>query len=155
MKRLVVIVALLAICFAASAQTGIYKKYAKRSKVQAYCVEHYPITDDYSDFVTMLQTVDSTVYKTLRKELKSLPLTPKKDILRASMDIMINPSKTPGHKLDNKSKSLEISVADGLPGDDGYYMFFFPSDRMIVLAFLVKNTKEQIDLTMHMLASEF
>ena len=155
MKRIVIIIALLAATIAANAQTGIYNRYANRPNVQAYCVERYPLGDDYTASVTMLQTVDSTVYKTLRKELKTLPYTPTRDIVRASMNIMINPSKTPGTKMTDKNKSLEISVADGLPGDDGYYMFFFPSDRMIVLAFLVKDTDEQIALTMRMLASEF
>ena len=155
MKRIVIIIALLAISIAANAQTGIYKKYEKRPNVQAYCVERYPLGDGYTASVTMLQTVDTTVYKALRKELQAMPFTPTREILRASLDIMINPAKEPGHKLTDKSKSLEISTADGLPGDDGYYMFFFPSDRMIVLAFLVKDTKEQIEITMRMLATEF
>lgn len=155
MKRIVILMALLAVGIVANAQTGLYKKYAKYPGVQAYCVERYPLGDDYTAFVTMLQTVDSNIYKTLRKELQALPYTPTKEILRASLDIMINPAKEPGHKLTDKSKSLEISVADGLPGDKGYYMFFFPSDRMIVLAFLVKNTEEQTEITMRMLATEF
>ena len=155
MKRIVVIIALLTATLAAGAQTGLYKKYANRPNVQAYCVERYPLGNDYTAFVTMLQTVDSNVYKTLCKELKALPYTPTREIVRASMDIMVNPSKTPGAKMTDKSKSLKISVADGLPGDNGYYMFFYPSDRMIVLAFLVKDTKEQIEITMRMLATEF
>jgi len=155
MKRIIVIMALLAATLAAGAQTGLYKKYANRPNVQAYCVERYPLGDDYTAFVTMLQTVDSTVYKTLRKELKTLPYTPTREKVRASMVIMVNPAKEPGHKLTDKSKSLEVSVAEGLPGDNGYYIFFFPSDRMIVLAFLVKDTKEQIEITMRMLATEF
>ncbi len=155
MKRIVIIIALLAVDIVANAQTGLYKKYANRPNVQAYCVERYPLGDDYTAYVTMLQTVDSNIYKTLRKELQALPYTPTKEIVRASLDIMINPAKEPGHKLTDKSKSLEISVADGLPGDKGYYMFFFPSDRMIILAFLVKNTEEQMEITMRMLATEF
>ena len=155
MKRIIVIMALLTATLTAAAQTALYKKYASRPNVQAYCVERYPLGDDYTAFVTMLQTVDSNIYKTLRKELQALPYTPTREIVRASLNIMINPAKEPGHKLTDKSKSLEISVADGLPGDNGYYMFFFPSDRMIVLAFLVKNTKEQMEITMRMLATEF
>lgn len=155
MKRIAVLIALLATGIVASAQTGLYKKYANRQHVQTYCVERYPLGDDYTALVTMIQTMDSAVYKNLRKELQALPFTPRKDILRASMNIMINPAKEPGHKLTDKSKSLEISVADGLPGDNGYYMLFFPSDRMIVLAFLVKDTEEQLAITMRMLATEF
>ena len=156
MKRIVIIIALLAISIVANAQTGIYKKYEKRPNVQAYCVERYPLGDGYTTSVTMLQTVDTTVYKALRKELQAMSFTPRKDALGVSLDIMNLTSDTPKEKKNTKSKkSIEISVADGLPGDKGFYMFFFPSDRMIVLAFLVKDTKEQIEITRRMLDAEF
>lgn len=157
MKRIVIIIALLAIGIVANAQMGIYKKYEKRPGVQAYCVERYPLGDGYTASVTMLQTVDTTVYKTLRKELQAMPFTPTREILQASLVITKeHPSEKPSKtKTTDRKKSLEISTADGLPGDKGFYMFFFPSDRMIVLAFLVKDTKEQIEITRRMLDTEF
>ena len=156
MKRIIVIMALLTATLAAAAQTALYKKYANRPNVQTYCVERYPLGDDYTAFVTMIQTVDTTVYQTIRKELHAMSFTPRKDALGVSLDIMNHVSETPREKKNTKSKkSIEITVADGLPGDDGFYMFFFPSDRMIVLAFLVKDTMEQMEITRRMLATEF
>ena len=48
-----------------------------------------------------------------------------------------------------------IFAADGLPGDKGYYAIYCPSDRMVVLAFLVTSDDEALKVAGHMMSSEF
>ena len=52
MKRIMVIIALLAISIVANAQTALYKHYANRQGIKAYCVERYPLSS--GDIVTVM-----------------------------------------------------------------------------------------------------
>ncbi len=158
MKRTLIIAALLAACMAAGAQTGIYKHFAKHPGVRAYCVERYPMAVGDTICVTLLEASDSTSYKALRKELKSLPFTPRKDYnlylpftssLEDSLRMTTHPSAT------GQKKSLEGFTVDGLEGDDGYYMIYCPSDRYVLLAFLCRGVGDLIKVGFHMLATEF
>ena len=157
MKHTVLTLVLLAGFWSAGAQTAIYKHFADRPKVHAYCVERYPLYEGETVSVTLLTTADSSVYRSLRKELNAMKYTPHNPQL-------INPddySPSPKHgypakkpNLDTK-KSLEIHTADALPGDKGWYIIFAPSDRMAFLIFLVGDEKEELSIIRHVTFTEF
>jgi hypothetical protein len=158
MKRTAFFIGIMLFSFAASAQTGIYKHFAKRPGVRAYCVERYPLASGDSICVTLLEVDDSLTYKALRKELKSLPFTPRKNYnlyvplvseLEDSLQTSIKPRDT------KSKKSLEGFTADGLDGDKGFYMIYMPSDRYVILAFLCRGLDDLIKVNLHMLATEF
>lgn len=171
MKRTILFAMLLAMSFGASAQTGLYKRYAHRPGVQAYCVERYPLSSGDSVCVTLLQTDDSAVYQALRRELHKLPFTTK----RLHIDGTISIVSTDTTKQDipegvmrqmkqmrdsveqswSERKHLVIFNADGLPGDKGYYAIYCPSDRMVFLAFLVTGDAEALKVAGHMMDVEF
>lgn len=172
MKQTVLFVGLILITLAASAQTGLYKRYATREGVQAYCVERYPLSCGDSVCVTLLQTDDSTVYRTLCRELHEMPYTTKRlhidgTIRYESDDIASHPEIPDGtmQQMKQKADSLQrywrehkhmvVFNADGLPGDKGYYAVYCPSDRMVVLAFLVDGDAESLKVAGHMISSEF
>ena len=79
MKRALLLISIMFVCFAANSQTGIYKHFVNRTNVRAYCVECYPLAIGDTVCVTLLEVDDSLTYKALRKELKSLPFTPRND----------------------------------------------------------------------------
>ena len=171
MKRILLLF-LLAATLSASAQTGLYKRYASRQNVQAYCVERYPLASGDSVCVTLLQTDDSAVYRTLCRELHELPFTPKRlhinGTIRLEADNLDSHPKIPDEALrqmKQKADSLEqhfrerkhlVSFCvDGLPGDRGHYAIYCPSDRMVVLAFLVDGDAESLKVAGHMISTEF
>ena len=170
MKRTLLLF-LLAATLSASAQTGLYKRYASRQNVQAYCVERYPLSSGDSVCVTLLQTDDSTVYRTLLRELHKMPYTTKRFHIDGTIHITSSDTTKPvipkgvmqqmKQKADSlalhwrEHKHLVIFDADGLPGDKGYYAIYCPSDRMVVLAFLVTSDDEALKVADHMMSSEF
>lgn len=170
MKRILLLF-LLAATLSASAQTGLYKRYASRQNVQAYCVERYPLSIGDSVCVTLLQTDDSTVYRTLLRELHEMPFTAKRLHIDGSIRYEPSDNDLPpmlpevAQQMKQKSDSLAlhwrehkhlvIFAADGLPGDKGYYAIYCPSDRMVVLAFLVTSDDEALKVAGHMMSSEF
>lgn len=158
MKRILLLISIMLLCFAANSQTGIYKHYANRTNVRAYCVERYPLAIGDTLCVTLLEVDDSLTYKALRKELKSLPFTPRKNYnlyvplvseIEDSLQTSIKPRDT------KSKKSLEGFTADGLDGDKGFYMIYMPSDRYVILAFLCRGLDDLIKVNLHMLAAEF
>ena len=158
MKRMIFLVALMACGLAACGQTGIYKHFAKRPNVRVYCVERDPLAVGDTACVTLLEANDSVTYKALRKELRAMPFTPRKNYnlyvpfvnpLEDSLRATVKPQHS-----DRKS-SLEGFTLDGIDGDDGYYMVYCPSDRYVILAFLCKGIDDQIKVMFHMLATEF
>ncbi|MBQ8703734.1 MAG: hypothetical protein IJ524_05115 [Bacteroidales bacterium] len=170
MKRTLSLVLLLLSTVTINAQTGLYKRYATRPDVQAYCVERYPLNCGDSVCVTLLQTDDSAVYRTLLRELHDLPYAPKR--LRMNGTIRTTPSDSTTQKMPEdmaqqikqkadstamlwrERKHLVIFNADGLPGDKGYYAIYYPSDRMVVLAFLVTSDEEALKIAGHMTSTE-
>lgn len=170
MKRILLLF-LLAATLSASAQTGLYKRYASRQNLQAYCVERYPLSSGDNICVTLLQTDDSIVYRTLLRELHEMPYTTKRLHIDGTIHITSSDSTQPDipngvmqqmkQKADslaqhwNEHKHLVIFAADGLPGDKGYYAIYCPSDRMVVLAFLVTSDEEALKVAGHMMSSEF
>ena len=153
------------------AQTGLYKRYASRPGVQAYCVERYPLSGGDSACVTLLQTDDSAVYRTLYRELLVLPYTTTRPHVDGTISIesddLASHPKIPDEALrqmKQKADSLEqhwrerkhlvVFNADGLPGDRGHYAIYCPSDRMVVLAFLVDGDAESLKVAGHMIATE-
>ncbi len=169
MKRTIVLL-LLASTISAAAQTGLYKRFATRESVQAYCVERFPLNSGDSVCVTLLQTDDSTVYRTLLKELHNLPYSAKRPHIDGSICITTSDSTKPDipegvmqqmrKKADSlavqwrEHKHLVIFNADGLPGDKGYYTIYCPSDRMVVLAFLVTSDTDARKIAGHMISNE-
>lgn len=161
MKRLLLIALLLTAAIAASAQSAIYNRFANRSKVQAYCVEHYRLLSGDTVSVTLLTTGDSAVYRSLRKELFALPHTPRQGATRAVANDNTLPPGITREQADsaaraiNQHKHLILHAANALPGDDGWYHIYYPSDRMVILIFLVHNEKEQKAVIGHMTYTEF
>ena len=158
MKRMIFLVALMACGLAACGQTGIYKHFAKRPNVRVYCVERYPLAVGDTACVTLLEANDSVTYKALRKELRAMPFTPRKNYnlyvpfvnpLEDSLRATVKPQHS------DRKNSLEGFTLDGIDGDDGYYMVYCPSDRYVILAFLCKGIDDQIKVMFHMLATEF
>lgn len=170
MKRTVIIMTMLVFTLAASAQTGLYKRYADRPGVQAYCVERYPLYSGDSVCVTLLQTDDSTVYRTLLRELHKLPYTVKRPRVDGTISISSSDTTKPDipdgvmRRMKQQADSLQrqwrdhkhlvIFNADGLSGDKGYYAIYCPSDRMVVLAFLVIGDDEALKIAQHMTYTE-
>ena len=172
MKQTLLLLAFVALSLALQAQTGLYKRYASRPGVQAYCVERYPLSGGDSACVTLLQTDDSAVYRTLCRELHALPYTttrPHVDgtISIESDDLDSHPTipdeamQQMKQKADSlqrywrEHKHLVVFNADGLPGDRGHYTIYCPSDRMVVLAFLVGSDAESLKVAGHMMSTEF
>ena len=52
-------------------------------------------------------------------------------------------------------KHLVVFNVDGLPGDRGHYAIYCPSDRMVILAFLVASDAESLKVAAHMMSTEF
>lgn len=170
MKRIFLVLTLVVLSAAIQAQTGLYKRYASRPGVQVYCVERYPMIGGDSVCVTLLQTDDSTVYRTLLRELHKMPYTTKRLHIDGTIHITSSDSTKPvipkgvmqqmKQKADSlamqwhERKHLVIFNADGLPGDKGYYAIYCPSDRMVVLAFLICSDDEALKVAGHMMSSE-
>jgi len=162
MKRIVFIALLLATAIAASGQTALYKHFANRPGVQAYCVERYPLTSGDSVCVTLLQTDDTAVYRSLISELRKLPYSPRRKSTKGTVS-QIKPQEQSATssladsvaRIVKERKHLVIFNADGLPGDRGYYTIYCPSDRMVVLAFMIRDEKEARKISKHMMATEF
>jgi hypothetical protein len=73
------------------AQTGLYKHFANRPGVKAYCVERYPLAEGDTACVTLLQVDDSATYKALRKEILDLKKQLYHEKMRADFyDTMVN-----------------------------------------------------------------
>lgn len=159
MKRTLLLF-LLAATLTTTAQTGLYKRYADRSGVQAYCVERYPLSGGDSACVTLLQTDDSTVYRTLLEELHKLPYAPKetrrksKETSSSLSESMTKEELEATASRWREYKHLIAFNVDGLAGDKGYYAIYCPSDRMVVLAFLVADRTESLKITGHMISTE-
>lgn len=136
------------------AQTAIYKHFANRPQLYAYCMERYPLTDADTANVTLLNTGDSTIYQVVIAELKALPFSPnKKNMLRPEGIMSATTGKEKPHA--GAKKSLEIWTADAMTGDNGWYIICTPSDRMTVLIFLVKSTEEMLSVLQDVIHSEF
>lgn len=158
MKRTAFFIGIMLFSFAASAQTGIYKHFAKRPGVRAYCVERYPLASGDSICVTLLEVDDSTTYHSLIKEMKTLPFTPRKNY-NLTLPMPSKEGNRPKVDKPNKGqeakKSLEGFTVDGLEGDKGFYMIYTPSDRYVILAFLCRGLTDLMYVNIHILATEF
>lgn len=172
MKRALFLLFIIA-TLSAGAQTALYKRYANRQGIKAYCVERYPLNSGDSVCVTLLQTDDSALYRTLLRELHEMPYsaksakrlhidgtihltssdTTKPDIPEGVMQQMKQKADSL-HRHWRDYKNLVIFNADGLPGDRGYYAIYCPSDRMVVLAFLITGDDEALKVAGHMTYTE-
>lgn len=142
------------------AQTGLYKHFANRPGVKAYCVERYPLAEGDTACVTLLQVEDSATYKALRKEMKAMPWTPTKTRLDVTLTIPLIqkdlPERDPKRAKSDPKKSIEGFTIDGLAGDgDNYYYVCCPSDRLVYLAFLMHDGWDFVRVFHHLLITEF
>lgn len=181
MKRIIIIIAMLVATLAAGAQTALYKQYANRQGIKAYCVEHYPLSSGDIVTVTFFEAENKEAYDSLRRELIHLTYTPRR--WSGEGEVEYNPSprrqqlreKTEKKRaeIEKKKREKEIHVdsvlcatgfrhkhlvifnADALPGDRGYYAIYCPSDRMVILAFHVTNDDEARKISTHMMATEY
>lgn len=149
MKRTIIFIGIMLLCLSVHSQTALYKKYADCQWIQAYCVERYPLAVGDSVTVTFFEVEDTLTYQSLYNELKSMPYSPR---FGKFMQLNVNQD---GKETDSERKYLNVFNIDALPGDEGYYTIYSPSDRMVILAFLCRNTDEQIKVTLHMMATEF
>lgn len=162
MKRCAILALMLATAIVANGQTALYKRFADRPGVQAYCVDRYPLKSGDSVCVTLLQTDDSAVYRAMIAELHRLPYSPRRKSIEGTVSQVPSQEQSATSSLADsvarivkERKHLVIFNADGLPGDRGYYTIYCPSDRMVVLAFMIRDEKEAWKISMHMMATEF
>ena len=162
MKRCVILALMLATAIVANGQTALYKRFADRPGVQAYCVDRYPLKSGDSVCVTLLQTDDSAVYRAMIAELHRLPYSPRRKSIEGTVSQVPSQEQSATSSLADsvarivkERKHLVIFNADGLPGDRGYYTIYCPSDRMVVLAFMIRDEKDAWNISMHMMATEF
>ena len=142
------------------AQTGLYKHFASRPGVKAYCVERYPLAEGDTACVTLLQVEDSATYKALRKEMKAMPWTPTKVKLYGTLSTPLIhkdlSERDPKRAKSDPKKSMEGFTIDGLEGDgDNYYYVCCPSDRLVYLAFLLHDGWDFVRVFRHLLITEF
>ena len=152
MKHLALFILLLVISMSANAQTGLYKRFASHPGVKAYCVEKFPLAEADTACVTLLEAEDSATYTALRKDLNSLPWTPTKKRLEPTLKMPFTTQNLPKNAA---LKSFEAFTIDGLKDDQGYYFICCPSDRMVFLAFLLRNESEYARVIRHVLITEF
>ncbi len=149
MRRTFFFVSIMLLCLAANSQTALYKKYAKQPGIRAYCVERYPLAVGDSVTVTFFETEDTMAFQSLYKQLKDMPYSPR---FGKFMRLNVNQDR---NETESERKYLNIFNVDALSGDKGYYTIYYPSDRMVMLAFHCKDTDEQIKVAMHMLVTEY
>lgn len=158
MKRVVLLIAMITPWFVSTAQTGLYKRYASRPGVQAYCVERYPLSNGDSVCVTLLQTDDSAVYRTIRRELHDLPYASRNKTAVSNEASKSLPAGMTQEDVENAArkwrerKHLIVFNADGFSDDKGYYAIYCPSDRMVILAFLITGDDVALKVAGHMLS---
>ena len=70
MKRTIILIGVMLICLSAHSQTALYKKYADRQGIRAYCVDRYPLAVGDSVTVTFFEVEDTLTYQSLYNELK-------------------------------------------------------------------------------------
>lgn len=180
MKHIAFFVCLLAVGIAANAQTALYKHYADRQGIKAYCVERYPLSSGDIVTVTFFEAEDKESYDSLRSELIHLPYTPRRGSIDGTAEYNPSPRwqqvrektekikakkeiKKRGKELHIDSlrrttglppKHLVIFKADAFPGDEGYYAIYCPSDRMVILTFHITSDDQALKVAGHMLSTE-
>ncbi len=156
MKRIVIVIVLLAISIAASAQTALYKKYANRHDLRVYCVEHYPLTGGDTVTVTFFEADNDSVRKVLQRELMDLmPDRPKKNTPEVAPTAKEMAKAEEFLKEASERKHVVSFMTNPVPGDGGHYSVHCPSDRPVVLVFHFYSDKQYHNITSHMLDAEF
>ena len=180
MKHIAFFVCLLTVGIAAHAQTALYKHYANRQGIKAYCVERYPLSCGDIVTVTFFEAEDKEAYDSLRSELIHLPYTPRRGSIDGTVEYNPSPrwqqvrEKTEKKKAEKEMKKREKELhidslrriiglapkhlvvfnADAFPGDEGYYAIYCPSDRMVILIFHITSDDEALKVAGHMMSSE-
>lgn len=181
MKHIAFFVCLLTVGIAAHAQTALYKHYANRQGIKAYCVERYPLSCGDIVTVTFFEAEDKETYDSLRSELIHLPYTPRRGSIDGTVEYNPSPrwqqvrEKTEKKKAEKEMKKREKELhidslrriiglapkhlvvfnADAFLGDEGYYAIYCPSDRMVILIFHITSDAESLKVAGHMMSTEF
>lgn len=165
MKRIAIIIIVVFWGIAANAQTALYKKFTSCTDLHVYCVEHYPLASGDSVAVTLFVADDSTAYRSILQEFHALPHNVRsngrkiasslKGKGRVSVVRKTSVEKVLQEQKAENRKNIIGFTTDALPEDKGYYMFYCPSDRMVILSFLCLNEDDLIKVTAHMIDTEF
>lgn len=156
MKRIAIIIALLAVSMAASAQTALYKKYANRHDLRVYCVERYPLSGGDTVTVTFFEADNDSVRKALQRELMDLmPDRPKKSTPEVAPTAEEMAKAREFMEKASERKHVASFMTNPVPGDGGHYSVHCPSDRPVVLVFHFYSDKQYHNITSHILDAEF
>lgn len=157
MKRIVIVIVLLAVSIAASAQTALYKKYANRHDLRVYCVEHYPLSGGDTVTVTFIEADNDPVCNAIRQELVAIDPDRRKKKYQEK-DLQLNLTSEEVERIDEltkKHKHVVSFLSSPLPGDSGKYYVNCPSDRPVILVFHVYSDEQQGKVIEHIISTEF
>ena len=113
MKHIAFFVCLLTVGVAVHAQTALYKHYANRQGIKAYCVERSPLSCGDIVTVTFFEAEDKETYDSLRSELIHLPYTPRRGSIDGTVEYNPSPrwqhvrEKTEKKKAEKEMKKRE------------------------------------------------
>ncbi|MBO4586845.1 MAG: hypothetical protein J5677_03405 [Bacteroidales bacterium] len=112
MKRLVLVIMLLAACYA-SAQTDLYRRYAKQSHVKVASVSNFSISNDAQVDVTVIEAIDEEGWEWMMKEFYISHLQPEQmQNLREGSDVVTFARRSRSNPRDNAPvKDEQIDVA--------------------------------------------
>ncbi len=157
MKKVLLIFSLMALATVASAQTALYKKYAHRSDIRVYCVEHYPLSGGDTVTVTFIEADNDPVRNAIRQELVAIDPDRRKKKYQEK-DFQLNLTSEEVERIDElikKHKHVESFLSSPLPGDSGKYYVNCPSDRPVILVFHVYSDEQQGKVIQHIISTEF
>lgn len=157
MKRMIVLMALMASGLAACAQTALYKKYAHRNDLRVYCVEHYPLVGGDTVTVTFFEADNDSVRDVINHELMSIDTDRRKKNYKET-DVSLNLTTAEIERVNEimkKHKYVVTFESSPLPGDGGRYSVNCPSDRPVILVFHVYSDEQYANATRHILSTEF
>lgn len=156
MKHTAIILAMVLLCTAASAQTALYKRYANRSDLRVYCVERYPLVGGDTVTVTFFEADNDSVRKVIQQEL--MALDPDRTQKQKSSKIETTPLSEEAREAFERAKKHKYLVSfltNPVPGDGGRYSVNCPSDRPVILVFHIYSDEQHHNVTSHISSTEF
>ena len=157
MKRTLFIFLLMTLATISTAQTALYKKYAHRSDIRVYCVEHYPLSGGDTVTVTFIEADNDPVRNAIRQELVAIDPDRRKKKYQEK-DLQLNLTSEEVERIDElikKHKHVVSFLSSPLPGDSGKYYVNCPSDRPVILVFHVYSDEQQGKVIQHIISTEF
>ena len=157
MRKAPILLSLMALATVASAQTTLYKKYAHRSDIRVYCVEHYPLSGGDTVTVTFIEADNDPVRNAIRQELVAIDPDRRKKKYQEK-DFQLNLTSEEVERIDElikKYKHVESFLSSPLPGDSWIYYVNCPSDHAVSLVFHVYSDEQQGKVIQHIISTEF